>query len=390
MFGSQPPELRTVKVSPTEEVQVAWGLLDFPPLEAQFYLQERVDDDYGMAFQVFVMAKKKYEVDIRGLLMAVESYVRENSIYRNKALIGVGKISANGTYKEPEFYNPYEVDRTKVVYSQLVEEALTDQVWGVIENADLIRQSNRELGTHISLGNNVLMHGENGTGKTLGAAITAQYCLEHDWTFCQARWDEDLKHVLRFIEKLSTPSVVVIEDVENLFVNPQRMKEMLDLFDGMRNKGFEVMLLMTSNHVGELPKSMTGGHRIDHMIYVSDLDREGVEKLINVLIPEAQREELDYEELHTAYEGFSPSWIVNALQDVAKHSIIRTKKIGQALATSDFVRCAHALRPAWKMHGEATDKPERPDIETAAVALIGKALKESAYVNDDGDIVVNA
>ena len=56
------------------------------------------------------IAKKKYEVEIRGLLMLVEAYVRENSIYRNKALIGVGQVTG-GQYKEPEFFNPYTVNR---------------------------------------------------------------------------------------------------------------------------------------------------------------------------------------------------------------------------------------------------------------------------------------
>ena len=122
-----------------------FGLLEFPPLGAQFYLQERPDDDYGMAFQVYVAAKKKYEVEIRGLLMLVEAYIREHSIYRNKALIGVGRI-VNGTYKEPEFFNPYTVDREQVVYAQEVYEALTDEIWGVVETRELLRRERQRPG----------------------------------------------------------------------------------------------------------------------------------------------------------------------------------------------------------------------------------------------------
>ena len=48
-----------MKISPTEEVQVPFGLLEFPPLGAQFYLQERVDEDYGMAFQVYVHGQEE-------------------------------------------------------------------------------------------------------------------------------------------------------------------------------------------------------------------------------------------------------------------------------------------------------------------------------------------
>ena len=79
---------------------------------------------------------------------------------------------------------------------------------------------------------------------------------------------------MRFAELLGTPTVVVIEDVEKLITsNPQKMDLLLEQFDGMRTKGREVLLLMTSNHVGELPKAMTRAGRINRMIYVSDLDR---------------------------------------------------------------------------------------------------------------------
>ena len=383
MFGVQPPELRTVRISPTEEVQVAFGMLEFPPLGAKFYLQERPDEDYGMAFQIYVLAKKKYEIEIRGLLMLVEAYLKEHSIYRNKALIGVGRISG-GSYKEPEFFNPYVIDRSQVVYANDVFDALTDEIWGVIECTELLRKNGNDIG------NKVLLHGENGTGKTLAAAITAQFCLENDWSMVQARWDEDLKHVLRFCELLGTPTALVIEDVEKLISNdPKKMDQLLEQFDGMRTKGREVLLLMTSNHVGELPKAMTRAGRINRMIKVSDLDKAGVERLINVLIPAEQREELDYEAMHKAYEGFAPSWIVQALKGVSKQSVIRTKELGQPLATADFVRCANALRPAWTLHTETEDVRKPPELETLLRRLVSDELNDHYVdISDAGDILV--
>jgi hypothetical protein len=169
------------------------------------------------------------------------------------------------------------------------------------------------------------------------------------------------------------------------------MKQLLGEFDGMRTKGFDLTLLMTSNHVGELPKSMLGGHRIDHTIYVSDLDKPGVERLIKAIVPASQREELDFEALHAAYEGFTPSWIVRDLEDVGKHSIIRTKKIGQPHSTEDFVRAAHALRPAWTLHQEATDRPTVPELETALGKVIDRRLQAHLVdVGDSGEILLNA
>lgn len=394
MFGTQPPEYKTVNISPTETVQVPWGHLEFPPLEANFVLTARRDEDYGLAFAIVVTAPKKHRVKIDGLFALVEARLRKASIYRNKALLGVGRLDSRGSYREPVFFNPYEVDREKVVYAKEVYDALYHSTWGRIANAEALRIAS------VGLGNKVLMHGENGTGKTLAAAVTAQFCLEHGWSMIQARWDEDLKQVVKFAELIGVPTCVVIEDIEKLIQrDPKEMDALLDLFDGIGAKNREVMLLMTSNHVDELTRSMTRAGRIDRMIHVGSLDRDGVERLINALIPAEQREDLDYEALHVAYEGYAPSWIVEALKNVKVASIIRTGKNGQPLATEDFVVEAQALRDAWQRHTKATDR-RAVDVmgevlttlvtDSVAAILNERAVDLSSVGGGRGEILVNA
>jgi hypothetical protein len=119
MFGGQLPELKTLPISPTEEVQVPFGLLEFPPLGAQFYLQERWDDDFGHSFQIYVMAKKRYSQQIRGLLMLVEAYIKEHGVYRGKAMVGVGHVKSN-VYKGPR---SFVSRRKRSRYSQMMRES---------------------------------------------------------------------------------------------------------------------------------------------------------------------------------------------------------------------------------------------------------------------------
>jgi hypothetical protein len=369
MFGIKRPEYKTVNISPTQTASVPWGNLEFPPLEATFNLAMRRDEDYGLAFTIYVNAPKKHRTKIDGLFALVEARLQKASIYRNKALLGVGKLDREGNYREPVFFNPYEVNRANVVYAKDVYDALYHSTWGRIKHAEQLREAN------VGLGNKVLLHGENGTGKTLAAAVTAQFALENGWSMIQSRWDEDLKQVVKFAELLGVPCAVVIEDIEKLIQrDPKEMDALLDLFDGIGAKNREVMLLMTSNHVNELTKSMTRAGRIDRMIYVSDLDREGVERLINALIPAEQREELDYEALHEAYDGYAPSWIVEALKNVKVASIIRTGKNGEPLATEDFVVEANALRPAWERHSEATDRPAKDVMGGVLTTLVADAV----------------
>ena len=94
-----------------------------------------------------------------------------------------------------------------------------------------------------------------------------------------------------------------------------------------------------------------------------------MERLINVLIPAAQREELDYEALHTAYEGFAPSWIVQALKGVSKQSVIRTKAARPAAGDRGLravrQRAACGLEAAHRVRGPS-EGPGAGDRRCAA------------------------
>jgi len=84
---------------------------------------------------------------------------------------------------------------------------------------------------------------------------------------------------------------------------------------------------------------------------------------------------------------------VQALKGVSKQSVIRTKQLGQPLATEDFVRCANALRAAWKLHTESEDRPKVPQLESALRQMIADQVAlalQSHFVDvgDSGDILV--
>lgn len=384
--GTQLPELKTVHISPTEDLQVPWGLMEWPPWKAQFMLGVRLDKNYGYAFQIQGAAKKKYEGEIQELFRMVHQYLKADSIYKNKALQGVGIIDDTG-YSEPEFLDAYAIDRNEIVYNSDVYKSLHHGLWGRIK----AREKLASIGKRFA--NKVLLHGENGTGKTVAALITAQICLEEGLTFIQAQPDEDLAMVLKFAEHVGTPAVVAVEDAEKLIdENPRKMDQLLELFDGMRTKGRQVSLLLTTNHPEELPPTLLRAGRIDRMIYISDLDAEALRRLIDVKIPESQREDLDYEALEAAFEGFKPSWIVGILDDAVIASIIRTGETDQPLATDDFVLEAEAKRPHLDMHRRALVKKERPELTIAFEELIDtridSALQRHAVDLSDGEIMV--
>jgi hypothetical protein len=369
-------------------------MMEFAPLQATFNLYYAVDIDYGFCFVVSVTAPKKNQTAITGLFMMVEEYLKRNSIYRNKALYGVGRANPrSGEIVEPEFVNVFKTDRDKIVYTEQVSRELKYTISGVIENADALRAAGK------SIGKKVLLWGPNGSGKTEAATAALQVALENGWTGIRARYDEDIAKVIAFAERVGTPTVVVVEDCEKLMVpansDYQEMDKMLDLFDGAGAKGREVMLVMTSNHVNELTKSMLRPGRINRLINVANLDREAFERLFNILVTVERLDSVDFDALFDAFPDCAPVWIVEAINRAEESVIIRTGTPGEKFVTDDFLYEAAGLEGHLDLHLSATDRPAKEAIGAAFADLIGEKVDERLLahrvdIHEDGSIVVSA
>lgn len=400
--GTQLPTLKTVQVAPavwnkahtritkrSQSVQVPWGIMDFPPLKAQFQMFARPAKDYGPAFSVRVIAKKLLAPSIQGVFEEVKEYLEKHSIYRHKALEGLGTDIDQDGFWAPAFLDPYTEDRSQIVFASHVYQALHHGLWGRIKAHDLLKEEG------IVFNPKILLHGENGTGKTAAALITAQICLENGFGFIQCKADEDLEMVINFASHIGHPMVVALDDGETIINDdPIRMSKLLDLFDGMRNKGREVALLLTTNHPEKLPASLLRTRRLNRTVYVSDLDAEALRKLIDIRIPAEQRAELDYERLEAAFEGFKPSSVVQVLENSTVASIIRTGKRGEALTTEDIVMEAEALRPQLELHRKALEQEPPQRLEDALRGIVRSEVAEqfTAHMVDlgDGEIMVRS
>ena len=399
--GTQLPTLKNVEVAPpvwskdhtkvikrAQSVQVPWGVMDFPPLKAQFMMFARPASNYGPAFSVRVVAKKSFAPSIQGVFEEVKEYLEEHSIYRHKSLEGLGTDIDQDGFWAPAFLDAYAEDREQIVYSSKVYRDLHHGLWGRIKAYELLKEDG------VIFNPKILVHGENGTGKTAAALITAQICLEHGMGFIQAQHNEDLEMVVNFAAHVGHPMVVAVEDSRGeLASDSNKFEQILNLFDGTNNKGREVGLLLCTNHAEKLPADLLRTRRINRTIYVSDLDAEALHRLIDIRIPAEQREELDYEVLQNALEGFKPSSVVQVLEDARVASIIRTGKRGEPLATEDFVVEAEALRPQLELHRKALEHTPPKDLESvfrsAVREEVSAELSNRTVDLSDGEIMVN-
>lgn len=379
MFGPQPPKKITIETGVNEEKQVPWGLISFPLLEAVIATGAVMDDTYGQLFQLTVTAPKKHGAAIEGLFRAVEHTLMSKSIYKGKAFVGAVK---------PSFFDPYKLDRNKIVYADDVMGRLESSVWGVIRTADVQRAEG------LSLNNKIVLHGPYGTGKSEAGRITAQEALDNGWTFIQGHTGKDDLEMVMQTAALYAPSVVFIEDIDALANAEANEGEdgsrLLELFDGISVKDREVMVIMTSNRAAEMHKGMLRAGRIDAAIEVAALDRAGVEKLIRVSIPAERLDPAtDFDPVHEAMEGYEPAFIKETFVSARRAAISRTGSSSYVLTTEDFVNAANLLRPHWELHQNAKEKKDLgTPLEEGLRELIATTLQGHRVDYDDVNQIV--
>lgn len=351
-FGNIPPEMKTINVDVDETIEVPWGQIELQQLEATIKPSYYIDPELGMLFHLAVHAPRKHRNRIKGLFEAVQHTLDTLSIYRGKAFDGQG---------EPDFLDLTAIDVEQAIYADAVTDQLEANVWSLLSHTELMRE------LRVPLKRAVLLEGPFGSGKTLAAFVTAVKAVnaEVPWTFIYCRPGKDnLEHVMQ-TARLYQPAVVFYEDVDTIAAtgDADPLSRLLDLFDGIRSKGTEIMVVMTTNYKDKLHKGMLRPGRLDSIIHVGAQDAHSIERMITKTVaPELIKDSsLEFEAIGVAMEGFLPAFVREAIDRATRYAIARTGGKPDRLTTHDFVRAAEGLRPQLDLmngagEGEKTDK----------------------------------
>lgn len=363
-FGTIPAEKRTINIGVGATMQVPWGLIEipiFPGLE--LYLAETRDRDYGVIFQIHGVGPRKYQDEIESFFDDVAEYLLANSIYRGRAIIG----SDN-----PEFLDLTNFDPSKIVFSDEVTATLSGTLLAPLRYTDAMRREG------VPLKRAVLLEGPYGTGKTSIGQTVAQVATANGWTFISAKPGRDkVEDVLR-TARLYQPAVVFIEDIDNQSNSGEddAVTKLLEAFDGITSKGGELQVVMTTNHVDRIHKGMLRPGRLDAVVHIGALDRNGVERLVKVLVPGGKLADgVDYDAVYSSMEGFLPAFVKEALTRAVTFSIDRNGGTQQySIDTADIVNAAHSLRPQLDMLNGAGEGERRPALDTVFRGVVKEAV----------------
>ena len=367
--GMKPPEERTVAISHNETVTVPWGAISIPQLEnLELRLCSGYDTERGELFHLHATAPKKHKGVIEEIFAAIEHELQTNSIYRGKALVGSDDL---------EFLDVSTFNASEIVFTDKVQTQLEAGVWSLLRYTEEFRDEG------LRTKRTALLTGPFGSGKSSAGLITAQIATQNGWTFLSARPGvDDVEDVLR-TAKLYMPAVVFAEDIDGKASSSDSdaVARLLDAFDGITAKGGDLVVVMTTNHPDRIHKGMLRPGRLDSVIEISSLDRESVERLVKVVVPDGKLDlAVDFDRIFAAMEGFYPAFVREAIERAKTFAVSRNRgALNYVLNTDDIVAAAESLRPQLEALEKANEGERIPELETALANAITKGTQQGVH-----------
>lgn len=377
MTWVDPPVFVDIEVGVGEYTQVVADALAIPALEGVvFYLGAGKDPDRGLLFEITATGKKIWADEIQVIFNLVEDELQRNSIYRGKAI-------DDGYH----FLDLTGIDPDKVVYAEAVQDELESEVFARLRYPDLLEDHGVEVRGAI------LLAGTFGTGKTLAAYLAAIEAEKNGWGFILVRPEalagdggvEAFRQAMQTAQLMGR-TVIFVEDVDTLTGHEQeadRISIMLDLFDGARAKGHDVIVILTTNYVEAITPGMLRNGRISKVIEIGPPDDEGVVKLCKVLVDErlldptipdegtmlGEERVFGWNDVAEAMRGFIPAAIKAACDGAFRWTIVRLggEVNGHKINAEDLVRSARSLHRQQELLQKAI--AGEPEVDSLGVKL---------------------
>lgn len=366
-FGPERPQLIDIPVGPNGQMeQVPWGAMTIPGLEGTtLHLGSTKKRLVGEVFHISVTAPLAHRDHIEGLFKLIDKHLAENSLYRGKSFDSMG-----------DFIDTSAVRAERLVYTDSVQRRLDGDLWSFI-------RFDKQLAKHGQDGKYaVLLHGPYGTGKTEAAGVTAQIANQHGWAFITSKAGEGELIKAMELAKLYQPAVVFAEDVETEGAapgDPSQMSKMLDMMDGFHAKGQKLIVVFTSNNAERIQQGMLRPGRIGAVIRIGEMDRAGIEKLTRLIVGKNLEDDIDFDAVANAMEGYMPAFVREALNRAVRYCIASNDGVMGKIGTFALCDAADGLRDQLAlMNGAPTDR-----IDETLATTIGRIVSDAV----DGVVV---
>lgn len=300
-FGEIRPDFIAVKAGHRAEdvVMVPQGQMSIPNVTNPITVQL---DRQGARIRGIV--RRRDQARIMEIIAEARRIIREESVYKGKAI----KLTVDGDgdvilTQQPEFLDLSGVREDDIVHNRDVEDLVKVNVFSPLKNTAACRKHK------IPLKRGILMSGPYGTGKSLTARVTAKVANDNGWTFIMLNRSLGLGSALE-LAKLYQPCVIFAEDVDRTADREDEdVNDLVNLLDGVDTKTNEIMVVLTTNFIEHIDKSLLRPGRFDAVISLTHPDAEASQRLIRKYTSNLLDEAEDLSEVGNVVAGMSPAAI---------------------------------------------------------------------------------
>lgn len=288
----KPPAMIAVEIEPGVTKKVPWGRFELPGVKGYMETAMSVEKN-RFVFTLKATILRVHEGTVNAVMQDVREYLKENSIYRGKAL-KIRFLDADGAVlplPEITLVDTTKTNTDMLIFSDDLTAQVSTNLFTPIERIADLKANN------LPIKRGVLLAGTYGTGKTLAASVAAKKATENDLTFIYVPHADEMAMAVEFAKQYQkdTAAVVYCEDIDRCIGSDERTVEiddLLNIIDGIDTKSANIIIILTTNDLQSINSAMLRPGRLDAVIEITTPDAGAVERLLrsyggDLISPEA-------------------------------------------------------------------------------------------------------
>lgn len=354
-FGEVKPDFVTVVTGPNDEdrVQVPMGQMSLPGVKVPIFVQMRPNGTV-----IAGTVKRADRARLVEIANRARALLTQDSVYKGKAIrLMVDDSGDLQLHTQPEFLQLSGVRESDMIHTRTTEMLIQTNLMAPLKHTAACRANK------VPLKRGILLEGKYGTGKSLTARVTAKVATDHGWTFIMLNRSQGLKQAIEFARAYQ-PCVIFAEDIDRAADRENEdVNDLVNLLDGLITKNMEMMVVLTTNFIDKIDRSLLRPGRFDAVISIDAPDAETSAKIVRAyagpllaadadltevgettagMIPASIREVVERAKLGMLTEGrdnIVPNDLLASALGMQRHMallnpVVETKSVGQAFADS--------------------------------------------------------
>lgn len=369
-FGEIKPDFVTVITGhgPQDRLQVPMGQMELPGVSEPIQVTMR-----GEGTIISGTVRQKDRAILVEIANRARAIINTNSVYKAKAIrLNVDEEGNLQLHSQPEFIDLTAVKETDIIHTDDTAALIQTNIFAPLKHTAACRANK------IPLKRGILLEGKYGTGKSLTARVTAKVATDNNWTFILLNRSQGLKAAIEFARQYQ-PCVIFAEDIDRAADRADEgVNDLVNLLDGVISKSMEMMVVLTTNFIENIDRSLLRPGRFDAVISIDVPDAKTAERIIRSYAGNLLPQTADLFYVGLATEGMIPA----SIREVVERAKLGMLSEGRSEITSEDLRVsAIGMKRHMALLSPPAEQPSSADL--LAKGLLAVMTEAFGPSNDD-------